>query len=107
MADSQAKGNTSRSGGIAAGGSGSRVERSTGEPPTAIAIAVVPDQVVDKEEELDAAATQDDGEGRPVSCDAGICGCGGPGISWFGRIRNPRQGASTCLAGSAAGGQHQ
>ena len=43
LADSQAKGDAARSGRIAVGGSCRRVERSTGEPATAVAIAVASD----------------------------------------------------------------
>jgi hypothetical protein len=69
MADPQAKGNKARPGRAVAGGSGSGVERSSGEPATAVAGAMDANPLVDREEELDVAATQDDAEGGPLPRD--------------------------------------
>ena len=84
LADPQAEGNAPGPGRTAAGGSGGGVERPPGEPATAVAVAVVQDPLADAEEELDAAAAEDDGEGGQVSCDAGLGPSGGPGrsIGW-------------------------
>src|SRR5262249_49785816 len=71
MADPQAEGNAPGPGRAAAGGSGGGVERTPGEPATAVAGAVVHDPLVDPEEKLDAAAEEDDGQGWQVSCAAG------------------------------------
>ena len=75
VADPQAEGNAPGPGRTAAGGSGGGVERPPGEPATAVAVAVVQDPLVDAEEELDAAAEEDDGEGGQVSCGAGLGPC--------------------------------
>ena len=47
------------------------VERSPGESATAVAVAMDANSLVDAQEELDAAATEDDGRGRTVSCGTG------------------------------------
>ena len=86
-------------GGIAAGGSGSGVERSPGEPATAFAVAVVPDSLADAEKELDAATAEDDAEGDRLSCGAGGSSLAAllALIGW-GWLRGPREAASPCLA---------
>ena len=66
LADPQAEGNPPGPGGIAAGGSCGGLERPPGEPATALAVAVVPDPLVDAEEELDAAAAENDAEGGRI-----------------------------------------
>ena len=98
LADPQAEGNAARPGRTAAGGSGGGVERPPGEPATAVAVAVVADPVADAEEELDAAAAEDDGEGGPVSCGAGLGRCLDPGPARFGRLGRPWpiEGTSDC-----------
>ena len=86
LADPQAEGDEEGPGRIAAGGPGCCLECSTGEPAAAVAVAVAADQVVDAEKELDAAATEDDEEGEPVSPAAGCDGGGGPGAGGAGRV---------------------
>ena len=71
LADPQAEGNAAGPGRTAAGGSGGGVERPPGEPATAVAAAMVADPLADAEEELDAAAAEDDAARR-----AGIMRCG-------------------------------
>ena len=47
------------------------MERPPGEPATAVAVAMVQNPLADAEEELDAAAAEDDAQGGAVSCGAG------------------------------------
>src|SRR5262249_8796991 len=67
LADAQAEGDTPGSGRVAAGRSRRRLECSPREPATALAAAMAPDQMADREEKLDATAAEDDGEGGPCS----------------------------------------
>ena len=80
LADPQAEGNAAWPGRTAAGGSCGGLERSTGEPATAVAVAMAQHPLADAEEELDAAAAEDDAQGDAVSCGAGAGGCV---LSWL------------------------
>ncbi len=75
-----------------AGGSSSGVECPPGEPPTTVAVAVVHDPVVDPEENLDAAAEEDDGAGWQVSCGTGDNSGSALGRRHGGGLGNPRTG---------------
>src|SRR5262249_26135265 len=86
LADPQAEGDTPGPGRTAAGRPGGGVERPPGKPATAIAGAVVADQVADGQEDLDAPATEDDGQGGAVSCLAGVRGGGRAGLNRLGRL---------------------
>jgi hypothetical protein len=94
MADPQAEGDSPRPSRTVAGGSGGGVERPPGESATAIAVAVVHYPVVGTEENLDAAAEEDDGEGWQVSCRAGEGPCGGLGARRLGWLRGLRHSES-------------
>ena len=108
LADPQAEGNAAGPGRTAAGGSGGGVERPPGEPATAVAVAMVADPLVDAEEELDAAAAEDDAEGEPVSCGAGAgcwpcCWpCYGHGLAIREQVVEQQQGHACRRAGAAA-----
>ena len=101
LADPQAEGDAAGPGRTAAGGSGGGVERPPGEPATAVAVAVVPDPLVDGEEELDAAAAEDDGGRR-----AGIMRCGGWSSASCWRSRRSRAWRSEIRGRRAAEGDH-
>src|SRR5262249_58231423 len=103
LADPQAKGNPAGPGRTAAGRPDGCLDCPPGEPPTAVALAMVQYSVVDAQKGLDTAAAQDDAEGDPLPCGTG-CDCGrGPGPDWLGRLRGPRHPESPHLAGSSAG----
>ncbi len=96
LADSQAEGNAAGPGGTAAGGSGGGVECPPGEPATAVAVAMVQHPLVDAEEELDAAAEEDDARRRAgiMRCEVFVVvvctGSGGDGLVYR-RSRNSRR----------------
>ena len=90
LADPQAKGDTPGPGRIAAGGSGGGVECSTGESATAVAVAMGQHSLADAEEELDAAATEDDAKATQYhGVRAAVVGVLLCLIGWRG-LRNPR-----------------
>src|SRR5262249_20569213 len=93
LAHPQAEGDAPGPSRAAPGGPSCGVERPPGEPAVAVAAPVAPDPLADGEEELDAAATEDDGEGGPRPCRAGMprrraaggCHVRGPNDSGSGR----------------------
>src|SRR5262249_30172553 len=72
LADAQAERDAPGPGGIAAGGSGRRLECSPGEAPASLALAMAANPLADPARELDAAAAQDDAQGEPLPPGTGL-----------------------------------
>jgi serine/threonine protein kinase len=87
--------------------SGRGVECSPGEPAVAVAASLAAHSLAHQEEELDTAAAQDDGQGQPVSCPAGVHRGGLADSARLGRLRGTRHPASLRFTGPAARCDHQ
>src|SRR5439155_8168586 len=74
LADPQAKRDQAGAGRTSTGGPGLGLECPPGGPPTALAASMAQHPTVDTEEELDRATAENDAEGNPVSCPAGVRG---------------------------------
>src|SRR5262249_18367610 len=94
LADPQAEGDAPGPGRTHAGGSGGGVERPSGKPATAVAAAMAANLLADGEEELDAAAAEDDETSDPLPCGAGARGGGLAGPYRLGWLRGLRDAAS-------------
>src|SRR5262249_9914058 len=105
VADSQAEGNAPGPGRIAAGGPGGGVECAPGESAIAVLVVMGANLLADCEDELDAAADEDDAEGGAVSCAAGCRCCRATGCGDVHRTGRAQEGprATQSNAGGGAG----